>query len=116
MKQYRYTVIFEPAEEGGYVAHVPTLNGLATQGETLEEARKMVKEAITGYLEALEKEGESSLQTQENLGFAIQEALLEEEKPEPIEEVEGSSKEVIDLTFSYYPSPCPTFLLLLPKK
>lgn len=53
MKQYRYTVIFEPAEEGGYVAHVPTLNGLATQGETLEEAREMVKEAITGYIEAL---------------------------------------------------------------
>lgn len=55
MKRICYTVIFEPAEEGGFVAYVPDLNGLATQGETLEEAREMVKEAITGYLEALRK-------------------------------------------------------------
>jgi predicted RNase H-like HicB family nuclease len=38
MKIYEYTVIFEPAEEGGYLAHVPALNGLTTEGETLEEA------------------------------------------------------------------------------
>jgi predicted RNase H-like HicB family nuclease len=50
-------VIFEPAEEGGYCVYVPALNGLATQGETLEEAREMAKEAIIGYLEALAKDG-----------------------------------------------------------
>jgi predicted RNase H-like HicB family nuclease len=42
---------FEPAEEGGYVVHVPALNGAATQGETLEEAREMAKDLIIGYLE-----------------------------------------------------------------
>jgi antitoxin HicB len=57
MHVYRYTVIFEPAEGGGYIAHVPVLNGLATQGETLEEAREMAKDAIVGYLEALAKDG-----------------------------------------------------------
>jgi predicted RNase H-like HicB family nuclease len=57
MQIYRYTVIFEPAEEGGYVVHVPALDGAATQGETLEEAREMAKELIIGYLEALSKDG-----------------------------------------------------------
>jgi predicted RNase H-like HicB family nuclease len=53
----RYTVIFEPAEEGGYVVHVPALDGAATQGETLEEAREMAKDLIIGYSEALAKDG-----------------------------------------------------------
>jgi len=58
MPEYRYTAVFEPAEEGGYVVTVPALGGLTTQGETLEEARAMVKDAVLGYLEALEKAGE----------------------------------------------------------
>jgi predicted RNase H-like HicB family nuclease len=57
MKLYRYTVIFEPAEEGGYVVHVPALHGAATQGETIEEAREMAKDLISGYVEALAKDG-----------------------------------------------------------
>ena len=57
MKIYRYTVIFEPAEEGGYVVHVPALNGAATQGETMEEAREMAKDLILDYLEVLAKDG-----------------------------------------------------------
>ena len=52
-----YAVIFEPAEGGRYVVHVPALNGAATQGETLEEAREMAKDLIVGYLEALAKDG-----------------------------------------------------------
>lgn len=55
---YRYTVRFEPAEEGGYVVKVPALNGIATQGETLEEARAMAEDLIRGYLESLRKHGE----------------------------------------------------------
>jgi antitoxin HicB len=57
MQIYRYTVIFEPAEEGGYVVHVPALNGAATQGETLEEAREMAKDLIISYLGTLAKDG-----------------------------------------------------------
>ena len=58
---HRYTVNFEPAEEGGYVVHVPALNGAATQGETLEEAREMAKDLIIGYLETLAKDGTAAL-------------------------------------------------------
>ncbi len=53
VKKYKYTVIFEPAEEGGYVVHVPALNGLTTEGDTLEEAKTMALDAIKGYLETL---------------------------------------------------------------
>ncbi|MBI1729779.1 type II toxin-antitoxin system HicB family antitoxin [Candidatus Acetothermia bacterium] len=53
-----YTVIFEPAEEGGYLAHVPALNDATTQGETLEDARFWVKDLIQGYLESLLKAGQ----------------------------------------------------------
>src|SRR5947199_10514733 len=55
--QFRYTVLFEPAEEGGYVITCPALPGLVTEGNTLEEARAMAADAIGGYLEGLAKDG-----------------------------------------------------------
>ncbi|HEY1260542.1 MAG TPA: type II toxin-antitoxin system HicB family antitoxin [Stellaceae bacterium] len=55
--QYRYTVLFEPAEEGGYIVTCPSLPGLATEGDTLEEARAMAADAVRGYLEVLAKDG-----------------------------------------------------------
>jgi antitoxin HicB len=55
--EYSYTVIFEPAEEGGYVVTCPALPGLVTEGDTLEEAREMAKDAIRGCLESLRKDG-----------------------------------------------------------
>ena len=58
MPQYQYTAVFEPAQEGGYVVTVPALPGLVTEGDSLEEARAMVKDAIRGYLESLVKHGE----------------------------------------------------------
>ena len=57
-RQLSYTVIFEPAEEGGYVASVPALPGCVSEAETLEEARANIKEAIEGYLETLIAHGE----------------------------------------------------------
>ena len=53
MTHYKYTVIFEPAEEGGYIVRVPVLPGCYTQGETLEEAKEMAREAIALHLETL---------------------------------------------------------------
>lgn len=57
-KILEYTVIFEPAEEGGYVVNVPALPGCSTQGETFEEATKMIKDAMEGYLAVLQQEGQ----------------------------------------------------------
>ena len=56
-RRYRYTVLFEPAAEGGYVATIPVL-GTATQGETLREARAMARDAIRCFVESLIKDGE----------------------------------------------------------
>ena len=55
--EYTYTLLFEPVEEGGYVVTCPALPGLVTEGDTLEEAREMAKDAIRGYLESLRKDG-----------------------------------------------------------
>lgn len=57
MHERRYTVLFELAEEGGFVATCPALPGLVTEGDTLDEARDMVRDAIRGYLESLRKDG-----------------------------------------------------------
>ncbi len=56
-KEYRYTAVFEPAEEGGYVVTVPALPGVVTEGDTFEEARAMAVDAIRCYLESLQKDG-----------------------------------------------------------
>src|SRR5256886_7625837 len=56
-KEYSFTVLYEPAEEGGYVVTCPALPGLVTEGETLEEARQMARDAIRAYLESLKKDG-----------------------------------------------------------
>jgi len=56
MAEYRYTVLFEPAEEGGFVVTCPALPGLVTEGDTLEEARVMARDAIRGYIESLRKD------------------------------------------------------------
>ena len=58
MTQYQYTAVFEPAPERGYVVTIPALPGLVTEGDTMEEARAMVKDAIRGYIESLIKHGE----------------------------------------------------------
>ena len=54
--EYTYTVLFEPAEEGGFVVTCPALPGLVTEGDTLEEARSMAQDAIRAYLESLQKD------------------------------------------------------------
>jgi predicted RNase H-like HicB family nuclease len=45
------TAVYEPAEEGGYVAFVEELPGAVSQGETLDEARENLREAIELILE-----------------------------------------------------------------
>jgi len=52
-----FTVIIEKDEDGFYVAEVPDLRGCYTQGKTLEEVMKNIKEVIELCLEA-EKEKE----------------------------------------------------------
>jgi predicted RNase H-like HicB family nuclease len=48
-------------EEGGYTVTVPALPGCITEGKTVEEALENTREAITGFLEALEYEESNCL-------------------------------------------------------
>lgn len=56
--EYTYTIILEPdAEEGGYTVKVPALPGCVTQGDSLEDAISMAKDAIALYLDSLVADG-----------------------------------------------------------
>ena len=44
------TAVLTPAEEGGYIAYNPDTR-VTTQGETVEEALAMLKEAVELWLE-----------------------------------------------------------------
>lgn len=57
----KFNVILEPAEEGGFNVTVPALDGCFTQGETIENALENARDAITCYLEGLEKLNEIKL-------------------------------------------------------
>ena len=56
--------IIHKAEEGGFWAEVPALPGCATQGETMEELRANLKEAVELWLEAGSPEGPQSADDQ----------------------------------------------------
>ena len=47
-------VLIHSAEEGGYWAEVPALPGCVSQGETMDELRTNIREAIEGWLLAEE--------------------------------------------------------------
>ncbi|HMQ81123.1 MAG TPA: type II toxin-antitoxin system HicB family antitoxin [Ignavibacteria bacterium] len=46
-------IILFPGEDGYWVVECPSLPGCISQGKTKEEAITNIKEAITGYVEAL---------------------------------------------------------------
>ena len=58
MRIAKFTAVFESAEEGGYTVTVPALPGCVTEGDTLEEAVTMAKDAIAAYVESLKKHKE----------------------------------------------------------
>ena len=51
-KILQFRVVIEQDEDGLYVASVPDLVGCYTQGKTLEEVRKRIREAIELVLES----------------------------------------------------------------
>ena len=48
-------VIIYPGEDGYWVAEYPSLPGCISQGKTKEAASANIKEAIKGYLAAMEE-------------------------------------------------------------
>ncbi len=61
MAELKLTAIYEKAKEGGYVGYVAELPGANTQGETIEEVRENLKEAVHLLLECYRDEAEKNL-------------------------------------------------------
>lgn len=57
-KLLHYNLIFRPEPEGGFTVIVPSLPGCVTYGKNLNEAKKMARDAIDGYIRSLKKHGE----------------------------------------------------------
>ena len=62
----KYDIVFEEAEEGGYTVYVPSLPGCISEGDSFEEAKKNITEAISAYLESLAKDHEEISQESKN--------------------------------------------------
>ena len=54
----KFRVLIEQDEDGVFVATCPALPGCVSQGTTRDEARANIADAISGYLQSLEKHGE----------------------------------------------------------
>ena len=66
---HEFDVIILEDETGGYIALVPALPGCHTQGDTLEELMKNVKEAIDLYMETLTEEEKKDMLKQKVVGI-----------------------------------------------
>jgi predicted RNase H-like HicB family nuclease len=59
VSDYQYTVFLDPdPETGAHTVTVPALPGCITQGDTLEDAIAMAKEAISLHIEGLPADGQ----------------------------------------------------------
>lgn len=52
MKQYRFTIVYEQDEDGRIIVLCPALQGCYAEGETEEEARANIREAIEAHIES----------------------------------------------------------------
>jgi predicted RNase H-like HicB family nuclease len=71
MSAHKFNVIYEDAGDGWVYAHVPELPEVQTQGESLDHAREMVRDAIELVLEERRARGEAIPTT----GWALVESV-----------------------------------------
>jgi predicted RNase H-like HicB family nuclease len=64
----RYAVIIEQGESS-YGAYVPDLSGCVAVGDTPEEVRMLIQEAIEFHLEGLQEDGESIPQPNSSIEY-----------------------------------------------
>ncbi len=54
----KFRIVIEQDEDGKFIASCPTLPGCWSQGDTRDEARQNIAEAMAGYLDSLKKHGD----------------------------------------------------------
>ncbi len=57
----KLTAVFEEAEDGGYIAFIEELPGVNTQGDTLEESKANLLEALEMVLQSQREISEKEL-------------------------------------------------------
>jgi predicted RNase H-like HicB family nuclease len=53
----KYLVVIEQASDGSYSAYLPDIPGCASCGDTIEEVRSMIQEALGFHFEGMRKAG-----------------------------------------------------------
>lgn len=79
IKELQFKVLIEQDENGIYVASAPELPGCYTQGKTLEEVRKRIKEVIELVLESDEDLKEEKIESPKSFShfFGIEEVTIQ---------------------------------------
>jgi len=68
-RMHEFSVVILEDESGGYIAIVPELPGCHTQGDSLDEVTKNIREAIELYLETLSEEEKEELLSRRVVGL-----------------------------------------------
>ena len=54
----KFRIVIEQDEDGKYIASCPPLPGCWSQGDTRDEARKNIADAMKGYVDSLKQHGD----------------------------------------------------------
>jgi len=71
----KFHVLIEQDEDGGFIGKVPEIKGCLSQGDTLDELMKNIKEAIELCLE-VEAENKGSIREDANKFIGLQEITV----------------------------------------
>lgn len=67
----KYAIVIHQDPEGGFWAEVPALPGCYSQGETVDELKENVREAIAGVLEVMKAQGTQPESNTQILDIAV---------------------------------------------
>lgn len=68
----KLNAILEPQPGGGYTAYIPALPGCVSEGDTVEEARQNILDALRGYLTVANKRSLTIAKSKESKTIALQ--------------------------------------------
>ncbi len=71
---YKFKVLLEANESGGYTVSVPLLPGCISEGDTKVDAIANIREAIALYIESLQADGEP-IPSEEHVEEAVVEVV-----------------------------------------
>jgi len=65
----QYLVIYEPAEDGGWGAYLPDIDGVIAIGSTRDEVEVGIRGALQMYMEDLQERGETPPEPRNVAGY-----------------------------------------------